>query len=384
MNSRPGHVLSGSERIADAEMAHGPRLNGQARRLVPREARYTRWLERDWLPDWVIRIGIRHLCAARLREEEAGGAEGQKARRMQFVGEMRSGPIALHTRDANVQHYELPAGFYQWVLGKRLKYSSAYWPDGVRTLDNAEEAMLDLYCRRARIEDGQSILELGCGWGSLSLYLAERFPRSAVLGVSNSHSQKAFIQERARGLGLGNLEIVTADMNTFEAGRRFDRVVSIEMFEHMRNWPLLLARIAGWMKPEALFFLHIFAHTRFAYPYAVRDASDWMARHFFTGGMMPSHDLPLEFQDDLRLREHWQLSGTHYQKTAEAWLANMDRHRREIFQVFAGTYGADQALRWWVRWRVFFMACAELWGHRGGREWIVSHYLFDRPTLRSG
>jgi len=320
---------------------------------IPRQltAWYTPLLERDLLPDRLIRVGIRRLCAARLQEEDCGDVERQRARLLRFVEELKASPIALHASAANEQHYEVPAEFFQLVLGKHLKYSAAYWPEGVTSLDAAEEAMLSLYATRARIEDGHSILELGCGWGSLSLYLAERFPRCSVVGVSNSRTQKEFIDTCARERGLRNVEIVTADMNAFEAGRQFDRVVSIEMFEHMRNYRRLLLKVAGWMAPGALLFVHIFAHSRFAYPYQARDASDWMAQHFFTGGIMPSDDLLLYFQDHVRIREHWRLAGTHYQRTAEAWLANMDRHRAEILALFRKTYAEGQSLRWWVRWR---------------------------------
>ena len=337
----------------------------------------SRLLEKNLVPDPLIRFGIRRLLRQRLREIEHPSPEAQVAA---FAAELRSLPIAVNTAESKEQHYEVPTLFYQRSLGPRLKYSSGYYKIGDETLAQAEETMLALTCERAQIEDGLDILELGCGWGSLTLWMAEKYPHARITGVSHSRTQREHILGEAARRGLANVSIVTCDMNDFDiAAGHFDRVVSVEMFEHMKNWPRLMANIARWLKPGGRFFAHVFVHSRFAYHFVVRDQSDWMSKYFFTGGQMPAHDLFPRFQDDLKLVQLWKVNGTHYARTAEHWLEHMDANRAEIMPLFAQTYGADQAVKWWAYWRVFYLACAELWNYRQGEEWHVSHYLFRKP-----
>ena len=341
------------------------------------------WVEKGLVPDRLVRLGIRRLLKARLGELGDGDSAAIARLTRDFIIAMHGAELAPLADQANAQHYELPAAFFGEVLGVHRKYSSGYWPAGADTLDQAEAAALALTCEHAGLADGQQVLELGCGWGSLSLWMARHYPASRITALSNSQGQRRHIEAEARRRGFRNLHVVTRDINAFETSERFDRVVSVEMFEHLRNWPLAFANIARWLAPQGRFFMHVFTHREAPYAFEARDATDWMSHHFFSGGMMPSDDLAPRCQDDLRLLAQWRWEGTHYQRTAEAWLDNMDRRQHTLRPLLRITYGAEAAI-WWNRWRVFFMSVAELFGFAGGRQWGVSHYLFEHARHAPG
>ncbi len=339
---------------------------------------YNSLLEKDNIPDFLIRIGIRRLLKQRLLDEDKGSAEANQKQLMTLIEELKASPIAINTQEANEQHYEVPTQFYKYCLGKHLKYSSGYWNEGVKDIDTSEKDMLELTCERAELQNGQDVLELGCGWGSLSLFMAAKYPKSNFTVVSNSRTQKLHIDEQAKQRDITNLTVITININDFTLDKTFDRVVSVEMFEHMRNYQKLMHKVASLLKADGRLFVHIFTHKELAYKFEVKDESDWMSKYFFTGGIMPSNDLLLHFNDNLVLDKRWYVNGMHYSKTSESWLENMDKHKTEIMPLFEQTYGKENAVKWWVYWRIFYMACAELWAYNKGEEWLVCHYLFKK------
>jgi cyclopropane-fatty-acyl-phospholipid synthase len=333
--------------------------------------------ERGYVPDIIARVGIRRLLKQRLRQDTLRTTSDGKS---ELITEMRQGPLAINTGDANQQHYEVPTKLFEIMLGSRMKYSSAFFQDRDESLDKAEETMLALSCSRAELEDGQNILELGCGWGSLTLYLAEHYPASQITAVSNSATQRIYIETQAARRNLDNISVVTADMNDFSTTVRFDRVMSIEMFEHMRNYQILFQKIANWLKQDGKLFFHIFCHRNMPYFFEAESADDWMAKHFFTGGMMPSFDLPAHFNEELNQEKAWEVNGLHYANTCAAWLKNLDHHKADAIQAITNSDNPDSAVVQFNRWRLFVMACQELFKYEQGTQWHVAHFLFAKAA----
>ena len=331
-------------------------------------------LNHNLVPDFLIRQKIRKLNEERLSIERSKHSSEYVEK---FIQDLKSLPIAIETKSANDQHYEVPAEFYKLCLGEHLKYSCCYWINTNDNLNTAEENMLKLTCERADLIDGLSILELGCGWGAISLWMAKTYPNSKITSVSNSESQKEYIYKECKTRGITNLEVITADMNVFQTEKKFDRVVSVEMFEHMKNYDILLNRISNWLKDSGKLFVHIFTHKTFSYHFETEGKNNWMGKYFFTGGIMPSHNLLEYFNNDLKIVKNWIVDGSHYHKTAESWLDNMDENKDKITDIFKLTYGRNHT-KWRVYWRIFFMACSELWKTSNGNEWQVSHYLFKK------
>lgn len=335
-------------------------------------------VEKNLIPDVLVRYAVTRELFMELEKIRKLSGEERMRQKMAFINELKTLPIAILQHKANDQHYELPQAFFQLVLGPCLKYSSGLWPSPSTTFEESETLMLDLYCERAGLVDGMKIIDLGCGWGSVTLYVAAKYPNSTVVSISNSNSQREFIMSSATSRGLSNVHVYTGDIASFhlppEHTSSADRVISIEMFEHMKNYDLLMAKVASWLKPSGKLFIHIFTHKDF--PSHFKEG--WMTDNFFSGGTLPSHDLLLYFQRDLQLEQHWFVNGTHYQKTQEAWLRRMDSQKSVIMPILAETYGAEQALKWFVNWRLFFLTCSEFFGICNGEEYIVSHYLFAK------
>jgi len=341
--------------------------------------------ERRWLPDRLVRVGMRRLMAKRLKSESRGSEADIAKRQDAFAAELATSPIAVETQSANRQHYEVPAAFFKLHLGPRLKYSSCLYATGRENIDGAESAMLGAYAERAELADGQRILDLGCGWGSFTLWAAARYPRSTIVALSNSRGQREYIEDECRARGLANVTVHTGNIVDFEfdaAALRggFDRVVSIEMFEHMKNYRLLFAKVARWLADDGRVFVHVFANREVAYHFEDRESDDWMTRYFFTGGTMPSFDLFKRFDEDLVVEKRWWVSGRHYERTANEWLHRMDVAREPIMALFRETYGERDARVWFNRWRMFYMAVEELFGFDQGATWGVGHYRFVKKA----
>lgn len=338
----------------------------------------TAWIERDYAPNWLLELLIKSLCFQRILSERSSSAEAEDKKIKELIQKLNESPLADVPQKANEQHYEVPSDFYLEVLGKNLKYSSCYFESPNYSLDQAEDKMLALTVERAQIKNGESIFEMGCGWGSLTLWMAKQFPDSQITALSNSNSQREFILQRAKERGLNNVKVITCDINNFQQSEQYDRIVSVEMFEHLRNYAELFKRIHAWLKPNGTLFVHIFCHCKYAYLYEAKGVGDWMSRYFFSGGTMPSENLFSNFNQHLCIDQKWRVGGEHYELTARAWARNLEKKRNQLIPVLEQIYGKGEGLRWYVRWKLFFLACAVLFGYRKGKEWLVCHYLFKR------
>lgn len=342
---------------------------------------YDSLIAKGWIPDCVLRAAMRRLNAKTLGYYESLPVEDWQQRFMCLIGELRKSSVAVNTAQANQQHYEWPSAFFQHVLGNRLKYSSCFWDETTETLDQAEEKMLAITVNRAGIKNGQRLLDLGCGWGSLSLYIAEKLPDCKITALSNSKTQKQYIDDTSLAAGFSNITVKTMDINdiaTFQPKEPFDCIISIEMFEHIRNYEVLLHELNRLLVDHGSLFVHIFTHKEFCYLFENESDDDWIGRYFFTGGIMPSDHLLLNFSKDFHIEQHWRVNGMHYYRTCNEWLKKMDQSHEKIFRMFVQSFGAKEGKKFFHYWRVFFMACAELFGYKSGNEWMVSHYLFKK------
>ena len=331
-------------------------------------------VEKGLVPHFILKMGIRNLLKKRLAEIQ----ENSHFHKQGIIEKLDKIPMAIETDIANQQHYELPTKFFTYVLGKNLKYSCSFYSKTVKSLDEAEDNMLNLYCERTQLKDGMHILELGCGWGSLTLFMARKFPKAHITAISNSKSQCQFIENKMKAQSLNNVKVITTDINDFHIQEQFDRVISIEMFEHVRNYKSLFKNIKKWLKDDGKLFVHIFCHKEATYFFETKGDDNWMGKYFFTGGIMPSFDLFEKVQNDLKLIEKWKINGVHYQKTSQAWFFKMAENKEQIMEVMKQTYGKSEAYRWFNRWKIFFASCAELFGYDNGHEWFVGHYLFEK------
>jgi len=336
------------------------------------------------MPEWLQRKLIQsHLKWWSGRLEAGGDAEKQHHYREKMIKVFRENEkIAEATEEAKEQHYEVPTDFFLLSLGPWLKYSSCYWPKGCSTLRGAEEAMLEKICERAQIQDGMEILDLGCGWGSCGLYLLKKYPNVKVTFFSNSTTQQAYIREQAKkGNNLDRIKSIAGDVNVTELNAEFDRIVTNEMFEHMKNYEKLFEKVSKWLKPETgLLFIHVFCHRFFPYQFKVKDSNnaDWMGRNYFTGGSMPSFDTFLYFQKHLAIQNTWMINGVHYSKTLEAWLDLLKEKESIISEIFAKEYGADKVTEHLNGWKLFYIMSSEAFKYNEGNDWCVAHYTFKR------